>query len=85
MRIDGKSNAVRVSNGCVDGPIVGRETILNYRTVAIQHASAADRITLWMAPDLGCFPLKMTYDERRPEGTFRQVIDRRALKVTSNL
>jgi hypothetical protein len=84
-RAEGAANAVRVSNGCVDGPIVGRETILNYRTVAIQHAGANDRITLWMSPDLGCFPLKMTYDEWRPEGTFRQVIDRHALKVTSNL
>jgi len=84
-RAEGAANAVRVSNGCVDGPIVGRETILNYRTVAIQHAGAGDRITVWMSPDLGCFPLRMSYDERRPEGAFRQVIDRHALKVTSNL
>jgi hypothetical protein len=79
------ANAVRISNACADGPVIGRETILNYPTVAIQYTSAADRITLWMSPDLGCFPLKMTYDERRPDGTFRQVIDRRALKVTSDL
>jgi hypothetical protein len=79
------ANAIRVSNGCVDGPVVGRETILNYPAVAIQYAGAADRRTLWMSPDLGCFPLKMTYEERRPDTTFRQVIERRALKVTSNL
>jgi hypothetical protein len=78
------ANAVRVSNGCVDGPVVGRETILYYPTVAIQHVGI-DRITVWMSPDLGCFPLKMTYEERRPDTTFRQVIERRALKVTSNL
>ena len=77
--------AVRVNNGCVDGPVVGPEMILNYPTVAVQLTSTADRITLWMSPDLGCFPLKMTYDERRPGGTFRKVIDRRALKVTSRL
>ncbi|HXI40164.1 MAG TPA: hypothetical protein VNH83_09300 [Bryobacteraceae bacterium] len=77
--------AVRISNGCADGPVIGRETILNYPTVAIQYTSADDRITLWMSPDLGCFPLKMTYDERRPDNTFRQVMDRRALKVISDL
>ena len=76
--------AVRVSNGCVDWSVVGRETILNYPTVAIQYVSAAERITLWMSPDLGCFPLKMTY-ERRHGNTFRQAIERRALKVTSDL
>jgi len=77
--------AVRVSNGCVDGPVVGRETILTYPTVAVQHTSAANRITLWMSPDLGCFPLKLTYEERSADSTFRPVIDRRALKVTRNL
>jgi hypothetical protein len=77
--------AVRVNNGCEDGPVVGREMILNYSTVAVQFTSTTDRITLWMSPDLGCFPLKMTYDERRPGGTFRQIIDRHALKVTSHL
>jgi hypothetical protein len=76
--------AVRVSNGCVEGPVVGRETILNYPTVAIQHAGN-QRITIWMSPDLGCFPLKMTFEERRHDGTFRQTIERRALKVTSEL
>jgi len=78
------ANAVRVSNGCVDGSVVGRETILNYRTVAIQYVSAAESITLWMSPDLGCFPLRMT-DEQRHGNTFRQAIERRALKVTSDL
>jgi hypothetical protein len=76
--------AVRVKNGCVNGPVVGRETILNYPTVAIEYVAAADRTTIWMSPDLACFPLRMAYDERRPDNTFRQVIERCALKVTSN-
>lgn len=77
--------AARVKNGCANGPIVGRETILNYPTVAIEYVDAADKTSVWMSPDLGCFPLRMTFDERRPDGTFRQVMERRALKVTSNL
>jgi len=79
------AHAVRVKNGCVNGPLVGRETILNYPTVAIEYVDAADRTTVWMSSDLGCFPLRMTFDERRPDSTFRQVMERRALKVTSNL
>ena len=78
------ATAVRVRNGCVNGPVVGRETILNYPTVAIEYVSAANRTTVWMSPDLGCFPLRMTYDQRRPDSTFREVMERHALKVTSN-
>ena len=68
--------AGRVKNGCVNGPVVGRETILDYSTVAIEYVDAAHRTTVWMSPDLGCFPLRMTYDERRRDSTFRQVIER---------
>jgi hypothetical protein len=79
------ANAVRVRNGCVNGPVVGQETILDYPTVAIEYITAINRTTVWMSPDLGCFPLRMTYDERRPDSTFRQVIERHTLKVTPNL
>ena len=84
-RAESAAAAVRRGNGCVDGPVVGRETILNYPTVAIEYVDTADRITVWMSPELECFPLKMTYDERRPDSTFREAMERRALKVTSTL
>jgi hypothetical protein len=77
-----ESDAVRVRNGCVNGPVVGQETILGYLTVAIEYVTAADRTTVWMAPDLGCFPLRTTYDDRRPDSTFRHLLERCTLKVT---
>jgi hypothetical protein len=41
-------------------------------------------MTLWTAPDLGCFALRITIEERRPDGTFRLVSAKQALKVTLN-
>lgn len=71
--------------GCVDGPVVGRETILNYATTAVQLPLGHQwRITLWTAPDLGCFALRITIEEKRPDGTFRLVSRKQALKVTLN-
>ena len=44
--------------GCAAEPIVGRETILNYPTEAIrQRWTEHGRMTVWMAPGLGCFAL----------------------------
>jgi hypothetical protein len=71
--------------GCLDGPIVGRETILNYPTVAVQHNDGGSpRMTLWMARDLGCFALRITVEEKQPDGTYRLVTTKQAVKVTMN-
>jgi len=76
--------AAGAATGCVDGPVVGRETILNYPTVAVQLGWGDQRrMTLWTAPDLGCFALRITIEERR-RGTFRLVSKKQALKVTLN-
>ena len=75
------------SAGCLAGPIVGRETILNYPTVAVQRDDGgpqSPRMTLWTSPDLGCFALRITIEERQPDGTFRLVSKKQALKVTMN-
>jgi len=75
----------RPAAGCVDGPVVGHETILNYATTAVQlRWDDHRRIMLWMAPDLGCFALRITIEEKRPDGTFRLVSRKQALRVTLN-
>ena len=80
MRAGG--NDVTPGNGCAAGPVVGRETILGYPTVAIQWSGSADgRITVWQSPDLSCFPLKLRYERRFPDGNFHLLIERLALKV----
>jgi hypothetical protein len=76
---------------CVDGSVVGRETILGYPTTAVERSVSnpratqerpAARMTLWMAPDLGCFALRIRTEEQGPDGTFHLVSGKQALKVT---
>jgi hypothetical protein len=71
--------------GCIEGEIVDRATILNYPTEAVRERwTEHGRMTLWMAPALGCFALKITQEEERPDGTFHLVSAKQALKVTVN-
>ena len=74
------------ATGCAQDGIVGHETILNYPTVAAQRAlgNSNRRMTLWMAPDLGCFALRVRLEERGPDGAFHLVSGKQALKVTWN-
>jgi hypothetical protein len=67
---------------CLDGTIVDHETILGYPTTGIQpHMSGSVRMTWWTAPELGCFALRITTDEKQPDGTWRLVREKRALRV----
>ena len=71
--------------GCVDGAVVGRETILNYPTTAVERRlSDRLRMTTWMAPGLGCFALRFTTEEQGLDGTFHLATVKQALKVTLN-
>jgi hypothetical protein len=75
----------RAAAGCVEGTVVGSETILNYPTTAVQRSLGPQRrLTLWMAPDLGCFALRTTTETLRPDGTFHLWQEKRAFKVTLN-
>jgi hypothetical protein len=77
------SAAALLSTGCVIGPVVGHETILDHPTVAVRSVlDDRRRMTMWMAPDLGCFALRITTEERCPDGTFRLVRKKQATKVT---
>ena len=76
------------------GRVVGHETILGYQTTVTEHllpshdegdaVQGGRIITLWQAPDLGCFDLKMVHEQKQPDGTHRLVEERHALKVTVN-
>jgi hypothetical protein len=74
-----------VDTGCLDGVIITRETILNYPTTVVQLPLGENaRMTWWTAPDLDCFALKITTEDKRPDGTFRLVTEKRALRVNLN-
>jgi hypothetical protein len=71
--------------GCIAGAVVARERILNYPTAAVrQRWTEHGRMTLWTAPDLGCFALRVTFEEERPGGDFHLVAAKQAVKVTVN-
>lgn len=76
-----------VRNGCVNTsfPIVASETILNLATVASQETSHDLRITMWRAADLGCFPLRITKEDRQPDGSFVLRVKRQTFKVEKHL
>jgi len=71
--------------GCVEGPVVASETILDYSTVAIQLPLDGNRVrTVWMAPALGCFALKATTERLQADGSFRLLSGKQAIKVRTN-
>jgi hypothetical protein len=72
----------RSPTGCGPGPIIDHATILNYSAIAVRvRWTEHGRMTVWMAPDLGCFALQVTHEVEQPDGTFRLVAEKRARKV----
>jgi hypothetical protein len=71
------------ATGCVAREIAGRDTILGHATTAFQDRwTEHGRMTVWMAADLGCFALRSTYETQQPDGSFRMVGEKRAVKIT---
>jgi hypothetical protein len=72
------------TTACMEGTVVGSETILNHPTTAVQLPMRPNRMTLWLAPDMGCFALRITSETMRPDGSFRVWQMKQAVKVTMN-
>jgi len=73
--------------GCADGPVLGRENILGYPAEAFQISPvyvSTGRTTVWMAPDLACFALRITIEVPGPDGSLRIVARKQAVRVTLN-
>ena len=82
---DPKLHAALVAAGCVDGPVIGHETILDYQVVDIQRVDKPGRrVVVAMAPALSCFAMKLVGSARQPDGSWRLVWERDAVKVTVN-
>lgn len=73
-----------LSSGCRAGEVTARATILNYPTVALQRETGIGRLTVWLAPDLGCFPLRVMIERQNADGSFRPVQRKESFKVTVN-
>jgi hypothetical protein len=73
-----------LSNGCVTGTVVGRETILGHATVAVQRPlEGGGRGTFWLAPDLGCHSLRTSIEWQAPDGHYQRTREKRALRINS--
>jgi len=71
-----------IRNSCATGLVIAYETILNHLTTVVQNTSPDHtRTTQWLAPDLECFALRLTSEERKSDGTFRLVLRRQASKI----
>jgi hypothetical protein len=76
---------VLIRNGCATGQVIGHESILNHQTTVVQNASPDHtRTTQWLAPDLECFALRLTSEERKSDGPFRLVLRKQATKIIVN-
>jgi hypothetical protein len=76
------ARAAGADSACLDGAIVAHETILDYPTTAVQpRMGGSVKMTWWTAPALGCFALRITTEEKQPDGAFHLVSEKRALRV----
>jgi len=74
-----------VRSGCSEGrTVVGQEIIAGHETTIVQSEWPKGRIKVWMAPELECFALKLTNEVRQPDGSFRFLVRKEAVRVTMN-
>ncbi len=72
-----------VNSGCSSGKkVVGHETIAGHVTTVVESQYPRGRFRHWLAPDLSCFDLKLTYEIVEPDGTYRLEHWKEARKVT---
>jgi len=65
--------------------ILGQDVVLNYPTTVLrQTGGGRSIITLWMAPELSCFALRITIHAEQPDGSWKLVSEKQALKVIVN-
>ena len=62
--------------------------LLSYSTTAMQIPLGPEekprRAVAWLAPDLGCFALKITVEQREDDGSFQLMWVKSAITITVN-
>jgi hypothetical protein len=67
---------------CISGTVIGHAMILNHSTIGVQEQPGDSmRVTLWLARDLGCFPLKTGIEYRLSDGAFHLYSEKRAVRI----
>jgi hypothetical protein len=84
------SREALMSSGCqtshAGAKVIGEGVILNYHVTVVQQPLGAgmQMVTLWMAPKLSCFALRATIHAKQPDGTWKLISEKQAVKVTVN-
>jgi len=75
------SSGCRTSHG--DAKVIGEDVVLNYPVTVVQepHQGGNQMATIWMAPALSCFALRVTVHAKQTDGTWKMRIERQAVKV----
>ena len=75
------SSGCRTSHG--DAKVIGQDVVLNYPVTVVQepHQGGMQMATIWMAPELSCFALRVTVHAKQTDGTWKMMIEKRAVNV----
>lgn len=75
-----------LKSGCRPGgvAVIGQDVVLNYRTTVIRQWIGFKRLTIWMAPELSCFGLRAQLHAQQPDGSWKLMSEKKALKVNVN-
>jgi hypothetical protein len=69
---------------CIGGSVAGTQTILNHPTIGVLvQMGDSMRSTFWVAPDLGCFALRIGTEKRQPDGAFHLVEEKRVVRIST--
>jgi len=76
---------LRKSDTCIDGSVGGTKTILHHPTIGVLvQMGDSMRSTFWVAPDLGCFALRIDIEKRQADGVFHLVEEKRVVRISAN-
>lgn len=72
----------KVSTGCAGDTVVGHETVAGHPSTIVQSSEGRHRTTAWLAPDMGCYTLKVMNEDQLADGSYRLRSLKRPVSVT---
>jgi hypothetical protein len=79
------NRAEMLTSGCRNEFAVGQDTVLGYSASKLHVVTPGGvRLTGWLAPTLGCFPLRVLVERQQADGSFRLYQRREAIRIAVN-
>jgi hypothetical protein len=72
-----------MSGSCAPGrhETVDKQNLLGFEAIGLHENYGDTRLTMWRAPQLGCFPLLITTENRQPDGNFALASERCTIAI----